>query len=390
MTARVRIEQGAVDGSKGTRVMTDSARGWRRTALSASALALLAALAACGAKKHEATQAAARVDGAEITVHQINYRLQRERGLKPEQMDGASRKVLEQLIDEQLIVAKAEKEKVDKDPGAEQAIAAARREILARAYIEQSAQGVQAPAEDAVHRYYDDNDALFSKRRVYTMQEFLAQMPREKMPAVQAMVEAGRPVSDIEAWFKARNVPFRGQQGVHAAEQIPLGSLKALAAIPDGRGLFEASPTQVHVTYILASTIKPVSFDQAKAAISQFLLTDARRKATESNIAALRGAAKFEYRAPYESLGASGATFGLKDVKADPVADVASGTRVSLPQSGAASGVQISLPNAPSEGVRVELPAAAATSGVRVSLPTAASGVEVRLPDQIGADGAKK
>ena len=34
-----------------------------------------------------------------MTVHQINFRLQRELGLRPEQPDAACRKLLEQLIE---------------------------------------------------------------------------------------------------------------------------------------------------------------------------------------------------------------------------------------------------------------------------------------------------
>jgi len=359
--------------------MTDMSRVPRRMALGTSVLALGLALAACGAKKHETTQAAARVDGAEITVHQINYRLQRERGLKPEQMDEAGRKVLEQLIDEQLVVEKAEKEKVDKDPLAEQAMGAARREILARAYVEQAAQGVPAPADDALHRYFDDNEALFAKRRIYTLQEFLAQVPLAKLPALQALVDAGKPVAEVESWLKQQGVPFRGQQGVHPAEQIPLGSLKQLAAQPDGRGILVSNGSQVHVTYIVSSTTQPVSFDQAKPAIAQFLLTDARRKATEGNLAALRSAAKIQYMPPYEALAAAQpAALSTKDIDAKSQVQAASGTRVSLPAAGVSSSTQVSLPTATAPGVRISLPASAASS------------VEVRLPSQTGGSPDKK
>src|ERR1700712_4108379 len=124
--------------------MTNKNMPMRHTVLTAAVVATAVLLAACTGHKKEATQSAARVDGTEITVHQINYRLQRERGLRPEQMREASRKVLAQLIDEQLIVERAEKVKMDKEPGAGQALDAARREVLARAYVEQAAQSVPA------------------------------------------------------------------------------------------------------------------------------------------------------------------------------------------------------------------------------------------------------
>jgi EpsD family peptidyl-prolyl cis-trans isomerase len=370
--------------------MTNKSRTLHRIALTATVIASAALLAACGGHKKDATQAAARVDGTEITVHQINYRLQRERGLRSDQLDEAGRKVLEQLIDEQLIVEKAEKVKMDQDPMAVQALLAGRREVLARAYVEQAAQSVPAPTEQAMHAYFNDNDALFAHRRIYTLQEYLGRVPADKIPALTALVESGKSTAEIEAWLKAQNAPFRGQQSTHPAEQIPLNSLKALAAVQDGHGLVASAGEQVHVTYITSSTMAPVTYDKAKGAIGQFLSTDARRKATEGNLGALRSVAKVTYAAPYESLAASASTFSLKDVEAASQAAAAQGARVSLPGA-ASSGVQVNLPSGnSSSGVQVSLPVTT-TPGVRVSLPTtAASSVEVRLPPQTGGDAGKK
>jgi len=367
--------------------MTNETMPMRRAAMTATVVAAAVLLAACTGHKKDATQSAARVDGTEITVHQINYRLQRERGLRPEQMDEAGRKVLEQLIDEQLIVERAEKVKLDEQPEAQQALAAARREVLSRAYVEQSVQNVPAPTEQAMHAYYDDNDALFANRRVYTLQEYLAKVPEDKIPELRALVEGGKSTAEIEAWFKAQNAPFRAQESTHPAEQIPLGSLKALAATRDGHGLVVSGGDQVHVTYVASSTQAPVTYDKARPAIGQFLSVAARRKVTESNVAALRTSAKIDYAAPYQALAASGPALGtLKDIDAASVAPATSGTRVSLPVN-AASGVQVTLPTASTAGVQVSLPASN-TPGVRVSLP-AASSVEVRLPSQAGSDATK-
>ena len=369
--------------------MTNKNMPMRHAVLTATVVAGAVLLAACTGHKKEATQSAARVDGTEITVHQINYRLQRERGLRPEQMDEAGRKVLEQLIDEQLIVEKAEKVKMDEQPDAQQALAVARREVLSRAYVEQAAQNMPVLTDSAMHAYYDGNPALFANRRVYTLQEYLAKVPGDKIPELRSMVEGGKSTAVIEAWFKAQNAPFRVQASTHPAEQIPLNSLNALAATQDGHGLVASAGNQVHVTYITTSTEAPVTFDKAKFAIGQYLSVEARRKSTEGNMDALRSVAQVKYSAPYESLAASVSTFSLKDVEAASQA-AAVGTRVTLPTS-MSSGVQVSLPGAGSSSVRVSLPSADQSSSVRVSLPSApASSVEVRLPAQSGPDAAKK
>ena len=370
--------------------MTNKNTTMRQTTLTAVAVASALLLAACTGHKKDATQSAARVDGTEITVHQINYRLQRERGLRADQQEAASHKILEQLIDEQLLVEKAEKVKMDTEPGAQQAIDAARREMLARAYVEQAAQTVPAPTEAAIHAYFDNNDALFAHRRVYTLQEYLAKLPEDKIPALRALVDGGKSPADIEAWFKAQGAPFRAQETTQPAERIPLNSLKALADVQDGRGLVASAGNQVHVTYVASSTQAPVTFDKARPAIGQFLMVESRRKVTESNMAALRTSATITYSAPYQALAASGPALGTtKDIDAAAQLPAPSGTRVTLPADNAAPGVQVTLPAATaSSSVQVSLPQ---TQGVHVTLPsTPASSVQVRLPPQTTPDTPKK
>ncbi|MDP0972048.1 SurA N-terminal domain-containing protein, partial [Klebsiella pneumoniae] len=75
----------------------------------------------------KASQTAAKVNKEEITVHQINFVLQRQQGLKPEQAEEAGRQVLERLVDQELAVQKAQELKLDRDPRVVQQVEAAKR-----------------------------------------------------------------------------------------------------------------------------------------------------------------------------------------------------------------------------------------------------------------------
>src|SRR5687768_423516 len=112
------------------------ARNWlRHTGIVLTLAAGGALLVGCGDKKDKtASQTAAKVNKDEVTVHQINFVLQQQRNLRPEQADAASRQILERLIDQQLALQKGDDLKVDRDPRVVQQLEAARREILARAY----------------------------------------------------------------------------------------------------------------------------------------------------------------------------------------------------------------------------------------------------------------
>ena len=91
--------------------------GLRVAAVAAAVVAVM--LAGCGgesSKSDKASQTAAKVNKEEITVHQINFVLQRQQGLKPEQAEAASKQVLERLIEQELAVQKAQELKLDRDP----------------------------------------------------------------------------------------------------------------------------------------------------------------------------------------------------------------------------------------------------------------------------------
>jgi len=136
--------------------------------LTAISLALL--VAGCGEKEEAvASQTAVKVNKDEITVHQINFVLQQQRGLRPEQTDEASRQILERLIDQEVTLQRAEDLKVDRDPRVVQALEAARREIISRAYLEKVGENAPQPLPDEIRKYYEDKPALFSQRRIYSL-----------------------------------------------------------------------------------------------------------------------------------------------------------------------------------------------------------------------------
>ena len=102
-----------------------------------TAAALVLVLAGCGVKKDKpATQTVARVNKDEITVHEINFVLSQQRGLAPDQAASASKQVLERLIDQELALQQAQEQKLDREPRVLEQLVAARREIIARAFVE--------------------------------------------------------------------------------------------------------------------------------------------------------------------------------------------------------------------------------------------------------------
>ncbi len=258
-----------------------------------AALALALTLVACG--DPDASQTAAKVNRDAISVHQVNTLLQQQRGLKPEQTDAASKQILERLIDQQLALQNAEVQKLDREPRVVQLIEAARREILARAYLEKVAEGATKPSPEEIKKYYDDKPALFKERRIYNIQEIGVEARPEQIPTLREQLGAAKNIGAFIEYLKANEFKFVGNQAVRAAEQLPLQALDSFAKLKDGQAIVVPAPNGVQVIVLAGSRSQPVNEDQAKPAIELYLLNDRKRKLMEEAVKTLRGAAKVEY-----------------------------------------------------------------------------------------------
>lgn len=254
-------------------------------------------LAACGAKedKKAATQSAVRVNGAEITVHQVNQVLARLSGLPEEAAARARQEVLEKLIDQQLAVEQALEKKLDRQPDVMAALEAARREVLARAYLDQLVGAQGKPTAEEARKYYADHPELFAQRRIYNLQELVVEKNDALLPALRDKAATAKSLDEIAAWLKEKGVRFAGQSGVRPAEQIPLEMLGTLHAARDGQTVVTVGGPGIAVMRLLSSQTAPVDADTATPRILQYLANQRAKERVENEIKQLRQKAKIEY-----------------------------------------------------------------------------------------------
>jgi EpsD family peptidyl-prolyl cis-trans isomerase len=317
---------------------------WPRWLLPA-ALCLL--VAACGERKPDATQVAARVNNSDITIHQINFLLQKDRSLRPDQAEAAQRRVLEGLIDQELAVQKAIELKLDREPQTVQELEAARREVLARAYRERVTASAQPSTPEDLRRYYDSKPALFQQRRVYSLQEMLIDAPPEKQPWIKERLARAKSADEFGAALKAEGLRFSAAQLVKPAEQLPLGLVERFAQMKDGEAAVLAEGPKLRVAFIAGSRTEPVSYERAAPAIEQYLATLAKRRLIDENLSALRSGAQITYQGKFA--GAAPAAAGTLPA-ASPPALAPSPAQMPLPE-GSPEPVKITVPDAaPSPG----------------------------------------
>ncbi len=290
----------------------------------ALALAAASLLAACGGDKGDkATQTAAKVNKEEITVHQINFVLQRQQGLKPEQAEEAGKQLLERLIDQELAVQQAEEVKLDRDPRVVQQIEAAKREILSRAYAEKIGETAAKPTDEEISKYYRENPALFAERRLYSLQELSIEAKPEQLEGLRERLQASKGLPDFVEYLKANDFKFAGNQAVRAAEQLPMAALTTMAKLQDGQSLVTRTPNGMQVLLLVGSRQQPVDEARAKPSIESFLLNQRKAELYGKHVKELREKAKIEYLGKFA--GGPGAAASAPAAPVAPASPAASG-----------------------------------------------------------------
>ncbi len=265
------------------------------------ALPLGLLLAACS--RHGAPEArlAARVNGSEITVQQVAVP-------EPSASAGASRRgaaidvqALDQVIDRELLVQQALKEKLDADPQVARALDEARRQVLAQAWLDHAARkaGLGAKGAKDVRAFYAETPALVAPRRIYRFRELgvaggegAAQLSEQ----VRAEVTGARDLDEVAGWLRWRNLDVSPVTGAtQPAEQLPLSYLPQLARMRPGDIAVFPTATGASVVQLLQAQDAPLTEQEAAPLIEKFLAGRRKLEVAAAEAKRLRATARIEY-----------------------------------------------------------------------------------------------
>ena len=263
--------------------------------IAAAFLALL--VAGCGGSSEKgASQTAARVNGDEITVHQINAELQRVAGGNIPQganVEAARKRLLDGLINQTLLVQQAKEAKLDRNPQVLQLLESSRRQILAQAYIEHQA-AASPPTEDEIKDFYAKNPDLFEKRRVYAFREFLFERSkftdeiRDQLKDVKSPADIAKVLSDA-------GIRYREVNSTRPAEALPIKALPRIAKLAKGASLAFTDKNLANVLMLLDYAEQPVPLERATPLIKKYLINNKKREIARSKVQELRNRGKIEY-----------------------------------------------------------------------------------------------
>lgn len=254
-------------------------------------------VAGCGAgSSGSSSQVVAKVNDQEITVSQLNQVLRITPPAASE--DATVKQALDSLVEEELLVQKAMQDKLDRDPVVMQAIAKARRQVLAQAYVERNILPKGIVPEAEVRAYFTANPALFEQRRVYKLDVFI--LPRTQLTVeLKSALNSPRTSQQVRELLAVRGIPFEYQQTSTAAEEVPLEVLPQFASAAVGDLLIANRGPDKAALMALSSIVEsPRTFEQAKPAILSYLKGNRGQRALQDYLKQARAGAQISYERP--------------------------------------------------------------------------------------------
>ncbi len=293
--------------------------------LSATLACVAVLLAACSRKTEDTSATLATVNGEKITQAQLDFATKQIVAARAGASAPEAAQVLQGLVEQRLAVQKAEKDKLDRNPGVLQALEAARKDALARYYVEQLAAKVAKPTADEIKQYYDGHPANFAQRNAYVIQKVDARVTPDQAGPLAASVQSADGAAAVAGLLKAKASAVNVTETTQPAESLgPL--LPKISTMSAGQTIAIPQPQGLTALTLVEVRPQPVTLAQAQPIIEQLLWNQKKREALLAETRELRAKARVDYLGKFASGTASApaASAALPDAATIPPSSPAS------------------------------------------------------------------
>lgn len=263
--------------------------------------AALTTLAACNSEStNETASVVATVDGERITKAELATEIARL-DLDAGDQQVIARRVLNAVVDRQILARKAISQQLQHDPRVMRALNRAKEQVLANAYLEHQLGEIEKPAADEIHAYYSAHPELFENRRAYHFRQ-IAIDKNAYANELKARTASSSSLSEIAAFLVSRGVPFAQDSSITVAEDLPGYLLKQIFQLRKEQLFVMRETDSVQITELADAIDLPLGKAEATPLIERALIIQRRRERTETELARLRALAQVEFSGTYAEI----------------------------------------------------------------------------------------
>ena len=241
------------------------------------------------------TQSVAKINGKEITIHEVNQYI-----TQLPQLDGTAEQIkqraIEAVIDQNLLLQAAKEAKLDRDPDVLQSLLWSNKKILVDAYLSRQFTQLPFPSDADITAYYQAHPELFSEHKLLQIEQFDILANEEQQATVLAALRDSATVDIFINWLKTQHIAFDKLVTVKDPDDMDPHEKSTLSKIKVGEAaLLKQDHNVMSVAILNGTQLQPIVLENAKVRISQEIMETQRQQKIAALVKTFRSKAKIEY-----------------------------------------------------------------------------------------------
>lgn len=263
-------------------------------ALLATGAALL--LAACGSEP--TGQVAAKVDGDEITLTELNTELQGAQIPKGADTKVIQRQALQRVVDRKLLANVAREEKIDQSPEFVVRRQQLEEALLVQMLSQKVARGMKAPTAAELDKFAKENPNVFAGREILSIDQI--RFPAPQNPDFLKKLAVTKTMPEVVAVLDAQGMKYeRGNTAMDTA-RIPPQLAQQIRAVPAGEPFVLPAGNLLLVNLVTGSKASPLPPEAIRPVATNGLSQTKLGEALQQRLKAERDKSKVEYQPGFE------------------------------------------------------------------------------------------
>jgi len=263
---------------------------------------VIAAVVVCGillsgCQRKAEGQTVAVVNGAEITLPELNFALSQAKVPDSADKTAVRSQLLQQLVDRKLLVEQARSEGIDKTPEFLNRQRQAEDQLLITMLAGRRLNTTQLPSDREVEAYIASHPGVFANRETWDLDQIQYLTPKDA--GIVAEIQKTKTIDQIIAVLQSHKIEFKRQKNRLDTAVVPPELYSRLSALPQGEPFVVPVGDRSVASAVIGKEPNPLTGDQAKPAAVAMMRKQQTATSLQGLLKSLRNSAKIEYQPGY-------------------------------------------------------------------------------------------
>jgi len=256
-------------------------------------------LSACDSseeKKQTSTQVAAKVNGSEVTISQVNQALNKVRSNNAvENKDELKNNVLSKIIDQELLVQEAIKLQLDRKPKILSQMELAKREVLINAYLNRMLPLPGDVSEPEIREYYSANKDIFADRKRFKYLQVVVKVEGVNKTSLVEFLKGSEDMKEIQNYIQSNDLLFKQKLEQKSSENMPKQFREAFSKLGKNDVGFVEMGDGVLIFGMIEKKQDSITLEKSRPIVVQLITKQKRKESGETLLETLRKKSQVEY-----------------------------------------------------------------------------------------------